>query len=346
MTHFDIAVVGGGPAGATTSLCLARMGWHVGIFERSTFEDDRLGETLPPEVSPVLRRLGLWEAFQAQSPLESPGIVSTWGSTMPVEVSFVSNAFGCGWHIDRKRFDQALSHEAVTEGATLFLNWRTPWKADDDGWRADDFRARFLVDATGRHGLMLGGRDARTGEDAMLAIVMRLWDGGQGSPDQRTWIEAAPAGWWYSTLLPGGTGLAMFFTGAEIYRQFGILIEEQLQAAPLARSRVNHCRVSPPRIAYAPCRQHQVIFGTSWAAVGDSASAYDPLSGQGIFKALRHAEAAAHAIDRTLRGDTDAMERYAAVVSREFETYTQQRRRFYSAEQRWEHHPFWLKRRG
>ncbi len=342
--HFDIAVIGGGPAGATTALCLALQGWRVGIFESTAFDQDQWGETLPPEVNPVLRELGLWDAFLSGSPLESPGSVSTWGSIHAVEVDFAGNAFGCGWHIDRKRFDRTLCRQAEEAGASLFLNCKMTFTAVDGRWKAEGVESRLLVNASGRSGQLLD--PDWVCEDALLAIVIRVKRGAGASQDQRTWIETAPAGWWYGALLPDETGLAMFFTGAEIYRDQGISIEEQLQAAPLMRSRLENGPMSPVSIAYAPSGCLASMFGPNWVAVGDRASAYDPLSGRGIFKALRHGQAAARAIDATLRGDASAMKRYASHVRLEFAAYSQQRRRFYSAELRWADHPFWLARRS
>lgn len=57
--EFDIAVVGGGPAGAATALCLARGGWRIALLERRSLDQARAGETLPPEINPVLRSLGV-----------------------------------------------------------------------------------------------------------------------------------------------------------------------------------------------------------------------------------------------------------------------------------------------
>ena len=49
------------------------------------------------------------------------------------------------------------------------------------------------------------------------------------------------------------------------------------------------------------CRK--TISGEAWLAVGDSASSYDPLSGRGIFKAMRQGTNAAIAVDGFLRGE-------------------------------------------
>src|SRR5258708_6693778 len=106
--NFDVAVMGGGPAGATAALCLARRGRSVAVFEAGGFEAPRYGETLPPEITPLLKRLGLWDDFIATRPLDSPGIVSVWGNREPHEQDFVRNVHGCGWHVDRSRFDEML----------------------------------------------------------------------------------------------------------------------------------------------------------------------------------------------------------------------------------------------
>ena len=101
---FDVAIAGGGPAGAATALGLARLGWRVVILEATGFDGDRFGETLPPEIKPLLRQLDLWRPFLALGPMESPGIVSAWGTPYPEEQDFIHNSHGCGWHLDRNRF--------------------------------------------------------------------------------------------------------------------------------------------------------------------------------------------------------------------------------------------------
>ena len=343
--EFDIAVVGGGPAGAVTALCLARSGWRIAVFERRSFDQSRTGETLPPEINPVLRSLGLWEAFLSQAPLESPGIVSVWGSSVPNEVDFTDNPFGCGWHVDRKRFDRMLCQEAVDAGAKLFLNSAVTFTRRADVWEAGEVCARFLVDAMGRNGLFVDHKRDCEQEDSLLAIVLPLSNCRAQPQDLRTCIEAAPAGWWYSTWLPDRVGVAMFFTGAEVYQEVGVSLAEQLRAASLTRRRLGEGCLEEPRIVHTPSGLRKTVFGADWVAVGDSASSYDPLAGRGIFKALRHGQVAARAIDAQLRGDPAGMHRYGAQVKQQFEQYARQRSRYYSLERRWLDEPFWRVRR-
>jgi flavin-dependent dehydrogenase len=343
--QFDVAVMGGGPAGAVTALCLSRNGWRVALFECKSFHEVRTGETLPPEINPVLQSLGLWNSFLSQSPLQSPGVISMWGSSVLTEVDFTANAFGCGWHVDRRHFDPMLCEEAARAGTTLFLNRSVRWTREAGIWRAGKLRSLILVDATGRNRLPLDDKNNREREDLLLAVVLQISNWSRQPLDLRTCIESTPAGWWYSTLLPDGSGLTMFFTGAEIYRSARISLTEQLREAPLTRKRLDGGRIKEPRIVHAPSGRRKKVFDTDWVAVGDSASSYDPLSGRGIFKALSQGKAAAQAIDARLRGNRAAMDLYAAKVQREFEQYARQRRSYYSLEQRWRDQPFWQRRR-
>ncbi|RPH55878.1 MAG: FAD-binding protein, partial [Acidobacteria bacterium] len=45
----DVVVIGGGPAGSTTSTLIAQRGYRVQLFERERFPRFHIGESLIPE---------------------------------------------------------------------------------------------------------------------------------------------------------------------------------------------------------------------------------------------------------------------------------------------------------
>ena len=310
---------------------------RVALLEATRFEGDRYGETLPPEINPLLRDLGLWDAFSLLDSVEAPGILSAWGASSRSEQDFVSNAHGCGWHIDRNQFDAMLCREAVGAGARLFLGYPAqPLRIAEGGWRIGGIHAAFLADTSGRAGLRLDEEHAYLKDDTLLAIAVRL-SGAQGT-DLRTIVETTPRGWWYSAPIPDRQMIAMFFTDPEIYATEGIVLGEQLECAPLTAHRLESSYILSSRVVHAPSACRLKMFGDGWIAVGDSASTYDPLSGRGILKAFRHAGAAADALA------SGAMEDYTARVRREFKEYVRQRRMFYARERRWPESVFWKKR--
>ena len=312
---------------------------RIAIVEATNYGAPRFGETLPPEVHPALRELGVWDAFLALSPTESPGIVSSWGSGRAQEQDFVSNPHGTGWCIDRNAFDAMLLAEAGRLGAHVFTAHKVPApERSGRGWSVGDITARYVIDAAGSNGVKLESRCERDVDDVLLAVTLLVSYDSGAPPDCRTYIETAPDGWWYSGLLPNGDVMAMFFTDPETYCEEGIVLGDELGAAPLTRARLAGSHIRRSKVVYAPSSCRKQIAGADWLAVGDSASCYDPLSGRGVLKALRQAAAAAKAMES---GDP---ERYARLVRSEFDSYVRQRKIYYASEVRWPDSGFWKRR--
>jgi flavin-dependent dehydrogenase len=342
----EVVVIGGGPAGAATALLLAQRGRDVVLVEASSYGQPRFGETLPPEVNPLLRQLGVWEAFVQSKPLASPGIVSAWGSPEARETHFIANLHGNGWHVDRNVFDKLLADAAdsagaeVVTGAAVLRCTRNDatWRVDLSGEGERALHARFVVDAGGRNGLRIGDV-AREIDDRLLAIFLRLAFDGEPPRDKRTLIESAPDGWWYCAPLPSGETAAVLFVDPAQYVRDGFEIAEQLASAPLTCARVGRARIAASHVVHVPSSIRRRAEGNGWAAVGDAAASYDPLSGYGIVKALQSARALADALDDA------SLDAYDADVRRRFDAYVAQRRAYYFGEQRWPQRPFWRARR-
>jgi flavin-dependent dehydrogenase len=86
------------------------------------------------------------------------------------------------------------------------------------------------------------------------------------------------------------------------------------------------------------------VWGENWIAVGDSAMAFDPLSAQGVYRAMISGLGAAHAIAGFFSNETEVLAAYAADLSTEFDRYMLQRLHYYSMETRWATKDFWRRR--
>jgi flavin-dependent dehydrogenase len=78
--------------------------------------------------------------------------------------------------------------------------------------------------------------------------------------------------------------------------------------------------------------------------VGDAAIAFDPLSGQGLMRALASGMLAGEDLDRLLAGDASAMSERETRAHALFREYARQREVYYGHEQRWPQSIFWRRR--
>jgi flavin-dependent dehydrogenase len=86
--------------------------------------------------------------------------------------------------------------------------------------------------------------------------------------------------------------------------------------------------------------------GEGWIAAGDAATAFDPLSSQGILTALYSGLRAGETVDACLRGDGGAAEAFGRQTDALYAAYLRNRVLFYAAEGRWATRPFWSRRHG
>ena len=75
----DVIVIGGGPAGATTSTLIAQHGYRVQLFERDRFPRFHIGESLIPETYWVLQRLGMQAETLRWTPLRALWLIAAQG---------------------------------------------------------------------------------------------------------------------------------------------------------------------------------------------------------------------------------------------------------------------------
>src|ERR1700751_2678786 len=62
---YDVAIIGGGPAGSTAATLLAKAGRRVIVFERERFPRFHIGESLLPFSMQAFDRLGVREKLDA-----------------------------------------------------------------------------------------------------------------------------------------------------------------------------------------------------------------------------------------------------------------------------------------
>ncbi|MBV8829069.1 MAG: tryptophan 7-halogenase [Acidobacteriaceae bacterium] len=356
--EYDIAIVGGGPAGVAAALSSLQLRprIRIAVVEAPRHDSWRAGETLAPGCQEILRGLGCWDSFRAAGFIDSTGTRAVWGGADPYDNDFLLSAHGSGWHADRTRFDALLCQAARDAGA----NWITCARLcgvdrEQPGFRLwlrsaateslQTLRARFVIDSSGRRASFASKCGARrVADDHLIGVCGLLPAHGR---ERATLVEAQADGWWYSSLLPGSRLIVAWMSDADLIRSQR-LCDTERWIAHVRQSEWTRERIGGPLLGSLrawSARSERLIpaHGDGWIAAGDAASAYDPLSSLGILKALRSGKIASFVAIDWLEG-RDSAERYESIVEREYAGYCETKRYFYGQEQRWPGSPFWSRR--
>ena len=356
-SRFDVAVLGGGPAGSAAALLLARSGVSVVLLERSRYDTDRIGETVLPEIQIPLQTLGTWEFFKRARHRPIGGISSVWGSAQRSESDFIFSPYGHGWVLDRRRFDAMLAEAATASGANVKCcshvvscetqpnhNWIVRFRSYN---KESAVNVRFVLNATGRAGAISGLISSRIYGDKSIGMIKRLRGGGEMCDGERTLVEASKDGWWYSTWLPNNELLVVYMTDlieyARAVGQHERVWTEGLTLAPHTFARVVQCAASSKiRTVHSGCSRSQRGGGDRWLSIGDAALAFDPLCGQGILRALHSGIFGARVVMRGL--NEGVLNTVGMDSTRAFSQHLALRSAYYRVEQRWQDSLFWIRR--
>jgi flavin-dependent dehydrogenase len=357
----EICVVGGGPAGSTLALKLAELGHQVCLIEKSSFPRRHVGESIPADIVPLWRWLGLWGRLEGECLLRSRGSVVLWSGE---GADYRANDQP-GFLVDRGKFDQLLLQAAVEAGAALLqpaqarrspewtgATWRIPIRYRCEDWTV---AASFLALGTGRSGLLPGRRMRRS--RPTLAIYAYWRD--VRFRDAKTRVEAGTNRWYWGAPLPDGLFNAMVFLdprhasaacaasgtagGAGIDRLYRSLLSESMLLRECLEGKVDGRVLACDASSY----EDATPVGANFIRVGEAAFAVDPLSSQGVqaaFQSAVHASAVVHTL-RLRPGCAEPALRF----------YRDQQRRASSAHHAWANHyfsaraathplPFWRQR--
>jgi flavin-dependent dehydrogenase len=352
---YDVVIIGGGCAGASTALCLLQQGINnIAIIEKSDFSAPRIGETIQPPTAGLLKQLGAWESFLQDAHLPSLGVSSAWGTSDLDFTDFIFKAQGNGWHLDRNRFDKMMLRLALQNGARLFSQLQLTGALWNNGaWLlecgATTLKAKFAVDATGRARAFAKLQASNKIHFDDLHGIYTYWEkkqSAESSASSHTLVESVENGWWYSALLPDKRLAVAFMTDKAGIKDKGLKEADNylqnLAYAPQTSRRISQYEmIGLPAVKAAGAYLSDLVAGDNWLAVGDSASAFDPLSSYGIHKALQGGINAGACIKAVLNGNRAAINDYEHAVKMEFENFLETRFAYYQMETRWSGHPFW-----
>ncbi|MBL8302177.1 MAG: tryptophan 7-halogenase, partial [Ideonella sp.] len=159
----DVLVIGGGPAGSTIATLLAQQGRSVVLLEKAHHPRFHIGESLLPNNGDLFEKLGVRAEVER---IGMPKFGIEFVSPEHTHRSYLEFADAWdksrpyAWQVRRSELDELLFRHAASRGATTLEGCRVrevDFDADgatvraelDDG-AARRWRARFVVDASGR----------------------------------------------------------------------------------------------------------------------------------------------------------------------------------------------------
>jgi len=316
---YDVAIIGGGPAGSVAGALLARAGRRVIVLERDKFPRFHIGESLLPFSMQAFTRLGLHEKFVRAGFMEKfggemYGACGGDGVKFYFEDGFRSQT-DRSYQVTRADFDKVLLDHAAESGAEVreessvekidFSDAAATLALSRKNGTPGEIRARYVIDASGRNSILSAKFKLKKNYEHLQKVsVFAHYDGmsrAAGRDGTLTRMVRAIDRWfWVIPLTATRTSVGVVLDG-DVFKKSGLSAEDFLQQAieeqPVLMVAMRDAeRVTPVRTAADFSYRSTRLSGDRWMLAGDAAGFIDPVFSSGVFLAVLAGEQAADAL--------------------------------------------------
>lgn len=324
---YDVIIAGGGPAGSSAAINLARRGVRVLLAEQKKFPRAKLcGEFISPECADLFERLGVAEQMFAARPanLTETVFYSRNGKSARVPSSWFGTSSGA-LGLSRAEMDERLLRRASEVGVEvlenafvtnlLFENETVCGVTIKHTRSEEQFRSSITIDATGRTRALARHVESppkrhRDRRPSMITFKAHL---------ENTRVAAGACeiyfyrgGYGGLSSIENGLSNLCFIASARDVRACDAaadrVVREIVRQNRRAQQTLEASRLASPWLAVAleGFGRHAVTPAKGLIAIGDAASFIDPFTGSGMLMALQSGELAANTIADYLNSRSDS----------------------------------------
>jgi geranylgeranyl reductase family protein len=315
--HFDVVIVGAGPAGSSAAIGLAGKGYAVALLDKEHFPREKLcGDFLNPVNWRMLRELKVERAVLAcpHEKISTFRFTSFSGVEVEIPLPVGGDEATTGLGLRRLDLDQVFLQQAKSLGVTV-LDGCKPKELEREprGWRLKidkshvlgDLGARMLIGADGRNSWVahhLGMADPAAMQGRSVGFQFRLQCAKRATG--KVEIHLFPGGYAGVIGVDGDTvtlGLAIEKHRLLDGRPEEFLLQSCLPQNPWLKNMLRSGKVSEMRSTYPVYFPPRRAYGDGVLLVGDAARVNEPVTGEGIYFALKSGELAAQTVDQAFR---------------------------------------------
>lgn len=313
---YDVSVVGAGPAGAATATFLAQKGFRVLLLDKARFPRDKIcGEALSPAALPILERMGVRSQIEAQAfPLKGVRLVSHSGDACEARYPSLPGLPDYGLALPRLILDPILVEGACRAGVVF----RDLTEVSGLEWSDDrcvgiltpegPIHSRAVVLAEGRFSKLHPRlqRQPRAPDKKRRVFVLGFEEAG----DMGDLLELHLRSRGLQTVIsPQGAGratVALIITGGQATELGPYPLEGMIRLLKEDPHMAHRLRDASPKGSLKGLTLDP-YFGDplpapGLLAVGDTTGHFDPLTGEGMYRALRSGEMVSEVLGKALQG--------------------------------------------